>query len=131
MVWAGIHHTGKTDLHFIQGNLNGARYRDEILRPIVVPHVHRNDLLFQQDNAPCHTARTCMAYLQQEGVEVLPWPAFSPDVSPIEHLWDELDNRVKSRDVLPQNRQQLQQALQDEWARIPQARVQTLTGVRQ
>ena len=101
MVWAGIHHTGKTDLHFIQGNLNGARYRDDILRPIVVPHVQRNDLVFQQGNARRHTIRTCMAYLQQEGVEVLPWPAFSPDLSPIQHLWDELDKRVKSRDVLP------------------------------
>ena len=126
MVWAGIHHAGRTNLHFIEGNLTGIRYRDEILRPLVVPCVTRNALTLQQDNARCHTARVCQTYLQQQNVNVLPWPAFSPDLSPIEHLWDVLDRRIRLRNPLPQNRVQLSQALTEEWARIPQRDIQHL-----
>jgi hypothetical protein len=39
MVWGGISHVGKTDLKIMVGNLNGIRYRDEILAPIVLPFI--------------------------------------------------------------------------------------------
>lgn len=126
MVWAAIHHYGKTLLHVVEGNLNAVRYRDEILRPIVLPQVRQHDLTFQQDGARCHTARLSMEFLHAENIDVLPWPAFSPDLSPIENLWNELDDRVRARDVMPQNRQELRQALEEEWARLPQAQVKTL-----
>ncbi|KAM9417893.1 LOW QUALITY PROTEIN: secreted phosphoprotein 24 [Salvelinus alpinus] len=85
MVWAGISYRQRTQLHFIDGNLNAHRYRDEILRPIVVPFICRHHLMFQHDNTQP---------LEAENVPVLPWPAHSPDMSPIEHVWDALDQRV-------------------------------------
>ena len=68
--------------------------------------------LFQQDNARHHTAHV-LRYLDEQHVRVLPWPAFSPDLSPIEHLWDVLDRRVRRRD--PQNAEQF---LRQEWDAI-------------
>ena len=56
MVWGGITDGHRTRLHFIDGNLNSARYRDEILRPIVVPFVRLHNVTFQQDNARPHVA---------------------------------------------------------------------------
>ncbi|XP_046557417.1 uncharacterized protein LOC124266660 [Haliotis rubra] len=80
------------------------------------------------DNARPHAARHTTAYLQANNVQVVPWPSKSPDLNPIEHLWDELDRRVRQRQQQPQTLEQLAQALQEEWANIPQRVIQTLVG---
>uniref|UniRef100_A0AAZ3NY01 Tc1-like transposase DDE domain-containing protein n=1 Tax=Oncorhynchus tshawytscha TaxID=74940 RepID=A0AAZ3NY01_ONCTS len=67
------------------------RYRDEILRPVVVPFIHCYHLMFQHDNTQHHVTRICTQFLQAGNVPVLLWPAYSPDMSPIEHVWDALD----------------------------------------
>ena len=121
MVWGGIHSTGRTPLLVLQGNLNADRYIDEVLRPEVVPYTRRHNLTLQQDNARPHSARRTQEFLTAEMVNVLPWPAFSPDLSPIEHLWDMMDRRVRSRDPPPQTLPDLRLALQEAWDEIPQA----------
>ena len=93
MVWAGINYRQKTELHFIDGNLNVHRYCDVILRPIVVPFTHHHHLMFHHDNAQPLVARICKQFLEAENGPVLPWSAYS-DMSPIEHVWDFLDCHV-------------------------------------
>ena len=75
------------------------KYRDGILDPIVLPFLRQRnvDHVFQHDNARCHLARVCQDILNQNDVRVLPWSALSLDLSPIEHLWDELDRRFRHR----------------------------------
>ena len=51
MVWAGISYGQRTQLHFIDGNLNAQKFREEIPRPRVVPFIPRHNLMFQRDNA--------------------------------------------------------------------------------
>ncbi len=51
MVWAGICYGQRTQVHFIDGILNAQRYRNKILRPIVVPFIHNHHLMLQHDNA--------------------------------------------------------------------------------
>ena len=58
---------------------------------IVVPFFHCHHLMFQHDNAQPHIARICTQLLEAENVPVLPWPAYLPDRSPIEHVLDALD----------------------------------------
>ena len=128
MVWGGIHRGGKTQLLFIDGSLTARRYVDEVLRPEVVPYVQRQGLTLQQDNARPHAARLTQAYLEAEGIEVLPWPPYYPDLSPIEHLWDALDKKIRSRDPPPQTLRQLRVALQEEWNAFPQVRIDTLVN---
>ena len=77
--------------------MTAVRYRDEVLRPIVLPYVGAvgEGFIFQDDNARPHRGRVVQQFLAEEGIEVLqPWPAMSPDLSPIEHLWDVLGNAV-------------------------------------
>ena len=62
----------------------------------------------------------------QPGRKSAPWSSKSPDLNPIEHLWDDLDRRVCSRQPAPQTMQELQQALEQEWGRIPQDRIRRL-----
>ncbi len=49
MVWAGVCYGQRTQVHFIDGILNAQRYRDEILRPIVLPFIHDHHLMLQHD----------------------------------------------------------------------------------
>ncbi len=71
MVWAGICYGQRTQVHFIDGILNSQRYRDEILRPIVVPFIHDHHLMLQHDNARPHVARICTQFLEAENIPVL------------------------------------------------------------
>ncbi len=123
MVWAGICYGQRTQVHFIDGILNAQRYRDEILRPIVVPFIHDRHLMLQHDNARPHVARICTQFLEAENIP-------SPDMSPIEHVWDALDRRIRQRVPVPANIQQLRTAIEEEWTNIPKATINNLINRR-
>ncbi len=120
---AGVCYGLRTQVHFIDGISNAQKYRDEILRPIVVPFIHDHHLMLQHDNARPHVARICTQFLEAENIPVLAWPAYSPDTSPIEHVWDALDRRIQQRVPVPANIQQLHTAFEEEWTNIPQATI--------
>ncbi|KAL0152568.1 hypothetical protein M9458_052291 [Cirrhinus mrigala] len=102
------------------------RYLDETLRPIVVTFIHDHHLMLQHDNARPHVARICTQFLEAENIPVLAWPAYSADMSPIEHVWDALDRRVRQGVPVPANIQQLRTAIEEEWTNIPQATINNL-----
>ncbi len=126
MVWAGVCYGQRTQVHFIDSILNAQRYRDKILRPIVVPFIHDHHLMLQHDNARPHVARICTQFLEAENIPVLAWPAYSPDMSSIEHVWDALDRRIRRHISVPANIQQLHTATEEEWTNIPQATINNL-----
>uniref|UniRef100_A0A8C2BI34 Transposase Tc1-like domain-containing protein n=1 Tax=Cyprinus carpio TaxID=7962 RepID=A0A8C2BI34_CYPCA len=68
MVWTGICYGQRTQVHFIDGILNAQRYREEILRPIVVPFIHDHHLLLPHDNARPHVARIYTQFLEAESI---------------------------------------------------------------
>ena len=123
MVWAGVSLHTKTDLIVVRGNLNAIRYQQEILLPVAIPHLRAGGrgMLLLQDGAPAHTARATQALLLQHNVRQLRLPPKSPDLNVIEHLWDELNRRVRRRQAVPRNLLELEQALVEEWQNIPQA----------
>ncbi|KAL0179044.1 hypothetical protein M9458_024486, partial [Cirrhinus mrigala] len=119
MVWAGICYGQRTPVHFIDGILNAQR-------PIVVPFVHDHHLMLQHDNAHPHVARNCKQFLEAENIPFLAWPAYSPDMSPMEHVWDALDRRIRQCVPVPANIQQLHTPIEEEWTNIPQATINNL-----
>ena len=70
------------------------------------------------DNARPHVARTYRQFLNTNNVNVLPWPAVSPDMNPIEHIWDYLGRKVRARGN-EHNLRDLENALIQEWNNIP------------
>ncbi|GFX29315.1 hypothetical protein TNCV_3218491 [Trichonephila clavipes] len=86
---------GRTPLHVAaNGTMTGQRYIDEVL----LPH-------------------DC---LDSEGIQRLVWPARSPDLNPIENVWDALGRQVAGRNYLPTNKNTLIRALTEEWDKLPQ-----------
>jgi hypothetical protein len=128
MIWAGICHDGRTQLTIVQGTMNAVKYRDDIRDPIVLPFLQQRnfDRVFQHGNARCHVAR--QNFLNQNHIRVLPWPALSPDLSPIEYIWDELGRRVRHRQNQPETLQELRDVLVHEWNNIPHSFIQRLIG---
>ncbi len=55
------------------------------------------DFIFQQDLAPAHTAKSTKSWLNDHGVGVLDWPANSPDLNPIENLWDIVKRKMRNK----------------------------------
>jgi transposase len=55
------------------------------------------NFIFQHNNAPCHKAKVLSTWLEENNITVLDWPPQSPDMNPIEHLWDVLETKLKAR----------------------------------
>lgn len=128
MVWAGISMHSKTNIVRVNGNLNARKYQDDIIRPMIAPLVAQNrGMILAQDNAPCHAARGTQDVLRAHNIRTLQMPAKSPDVNPIEHVWDLLKKRVKQRRQQG-NMDELMRDVTREWRQITQQEIQTYIG---
>ncbi|GFV16657.1 transposable element Tcb2 transposase [Trichonephila clavipes] len=129
LVYGGISIDGRTDLYIIRdGPLTTCRYRDEILRPIVVTYAAAigEDFILMDDNCRPHRANLVEDFLFEEEIVRMEWPACSPDMNPIENVWDALGRRVAGRQPPPKTLQELERALLEEWDRIPQLVINSL-----
>ncbi|GFV60377.1 transposable element Tc3 transposase [Trichonephila clavipes] len=129
LFWGGIMFGSRTNLHiFDAGSVNGTRYCNEILLPYV--RLFRGAMglqfLFMDDNTPCHHTVDAEQLLESEDIERMHWPARSPDLNPIEHVWDFLGRCLAARTVPPVTIRELRLALQDEWTAMPQQLIHTL-----
>ena len=70
------------------------------------------------DNARPHVARICRQCLNRNNVNALPWPAMSPELNPIEHVWDHLGRKVRARGNV-HNLRNMENAIIQEWNNIP------------
>ncbi|GFW88585.1 transposable element Tcb1 transposase [Trichonephila clavipes] len=121
MVWEAIAYDSRSTLIVMRGTLTGQRYVDDILRPHVGPFLNGlPGAIFQQDNARPHTARVAQDFLRY--FQTLPWSARSPDFSPVEHVWDQLKRQMTSCHSV----HDLELAVQDFWAHLPQDNIRCL-----
>lgn len=97
MVWGGICMGARTELRVIEnGSLTAARYITEVLEELVMPFAPfiGDGFVFMHDNARPHTAAIVSEYLRTVEINVMGWPARSPDLNPIEHVWDKLGRQI-------------------------------------
>ncbi|GFY09373.1 transposable element Tcb1 transposase [Trichonephila clavipes] len=87
MVWGSIGYHSRTPLVHIAGTLNSQRYISEMLEPVVLPYLQGlATVIFQKDVRP-HVARIVQRFFVNHQIELLPWPARSPDHWLIENMW--------------------------------------------
>ncbi|KAI4872514.1 hypothetical protein NFI96_009770, partial [Prochilodus magdalenae] len=123
MVWGGISLEGRTDLYRLDnGTLTAIRYQDEILGPVVSPYAGAvgPGFLLVHNNARPHVVRVCRQFLENEGIDTIDGPTGSPDLNPIEHLWDIMFRSIRRHQVALQTVQELNDVLVQIWEEIPQ-----------
>jgi transposase len=107
----------------IYGPMDASLYvnilNDEFLRTLEYYGMDRENIVFQQDNDPKHTSSAARRWFDDHEIEVLEWPSQSPDLNPIEHLWDHLKKRLASYETEPVGVHELWERVQVEWDKIP------------
>ncbi|GFW18918.1 transposable element Tcb1 transposase [Trichonephila clavipes] len=128
LVSGGIILGSRTDLHVQSVTMTGLIYRD------VIPEQHVRlfrgamgaEFLFMDDNAHPHRANIVDECLQSEDITRMDWPVYSPDLNPIEHVWDTLGRRIAAHQPPPTCLPELWRALFAEWCNIPQDQIDNL-----
>ncbi|GFX77767.1 transposable element Tcb2 transposase [Trichonephila clavipes] len=105
MVWGMISYHGRSNLQRIEG-IPGA--------------------IFQQDNARPHVAKTVQDFCSAQHMQLLPWPAYSPDMSPIEYVWDSVGWHLACDPLSAASKDELLLRIQAIWNFLPQADIQNL-----
>ncbi len=122
MMWGCFSYRGPGPLVPIEGNMNANKYR-ETLNEHLVPQVNAwfaariRRCIFQQDNAPCHKALMVRQFLDNQRFQVMNWPPYSPDISPIENLWAIIKRKLHVTAIV--SRPELIVKVQDIWRTDP------------
>ncbi|CAH1979621.1 unnamed protein product [Acanthoscelides obtectus] len=114
MVWGCMSASGVGEMFVCEGRMDATKYIN-VLENALLPSftalygdTNMNGVKFQQDNAPCHKAARTMAWFRENCIELLDWPAQSPDLNPIEHLWGLLKRKIRRHTFLKRR-------LREEW----------------
>jgi transposase len=122
MVWGCMTIHGPGFLAKIDGGMDADLYcqilDSDLKSTIEFYGLEKKDVVFQHDNDPKHTAKKTKILLDESGLEVLDWPPQSPDLNPIEHLWDLLKRRLSAYDSAPTSIHMLWDRVQEEWEKI-------------
>ena len=112
MVFGMFSYQGTTSLICLNTQVNATIYKN-LLKSHVLPVLNNSDVkdsLFVQHNMPCHKAKSILNFLKEKKVQLLDWPAQSPDLNSIENLWKILGQRIMAKN--PINTEEL-------WLKLP------------
>jgi hypothetical protein len=119
VVWGCISGAGTGVLLRVEGNMNAGQYCSRVLdwalpESLKKMGLDEDGIVFMQDNAGPHKARQVMQRLEEADFETVAWPPYSPDLNPIENLWENMKRRVMGSGQA-QNLDELWAKIKDVW----------------
>lgn len=120
MVWGGFCMSGKLRLAFVSCRMNSEDYQN-VLQAHLIPFVRRRSrkkFIFQQDNAAIHVSASTRAWFESKKIDLLGWPACSPDLNPMENLWAIIVRRVYAQTRQYSTVGELETAIIEAWEGI-------------
>jgi hypothetical protein len=130
MVWGCMGWNGVGILCEVEGKMDAKQYvtilEEFMVESIKELEIPEEKVIFQQDNDPKHTSKLASSWFENHGIQVLDWPAQSPDLNPIEHLWNLLKRRILAYERPASGVWELWSRAQDEWRKIEQKECQRL-----
>uniref|UniRef100_A0AC35TX37 DDE_3 domain-containing protein n=1 Tax=Rhabditophanes sp. KR3021 TaxID=114890 RepID=A0AC35TX37_9BILA len=128
MLWGCFSKNFKPALAAVPVNMDGIKYhqllKDHVLPLLAEPERRRS--IFMQDNAPCHRAFSTIKWLDDQKVQVMKWPPYSPDLNPIENLWGILTRSVYAGNRTFSSVEELKKEVIKCWKNIPKATIKKL-----
>lgn len=122
MVWGCISWEGVGNWKLIEGKMTKCVYREilqqELLDTISKHGLDESTVVFQQDNDPKHNSILLREWFSEQGFSVMRWPPQSPDLNPIEHVWNEVDRRLRRLKHPPTSKKDLWEKICRVWEGI-------------
>jgi transposase len=122
MVWGCMNSKGVGYLCKIEGTMDQHLYKsilqDDLLETIKFYNLKQSEVIFQHDNDPKHKSKIVQNWLSEQEFAVLPWPAQSPDLNPIEHLWSEVKRQLNKFNSPPKGINDLWERIVEVWNKI-------------
>lgn len=128
MTWAAFSASGKTPICFVGTKMNSTDYTnflDEVLITFMDKTMNGQGI-YQQDNAAIHVSRQSKAWFLDKDIELLGWPACSPDLNPVENLWGILSRAVYRNGKQYSSISEFKMAIQNCWREIQNDTLKTL-----
>ncbi len=130
MVWGCMTSRGFGRLRLVEGNMDTDQYicilEEALLGTLEDQFIAVDEVFFQQDNDPKHTARRTRRWLEEKKLQVLDWASNSPDMNAIEHVWARLKHNVHERLPVASSREELWGVVQEEWEKLDKEFLETL-----
>ena len=120
MIGARFSSSRKSEPAILVGNQNSQNYIETLHDhlPPIARAFHDDDFIFQQDNASTHASKASPEWLRWMGIPTLKWPAHSPDLSPIENLWEKLAREVYLGDRQFKRKEDLRKRVFEAWGNV-------------
>lgn len=120
MVWGAFSTYGTLPLVFPSCKMNSEEYQ-RVLQDSLVPYVaklQQKSLIFQQDNASVHVSNSIKLWFAKKKIQIMEWPACSPDLNPMENIWGWIVRRIYADNKQYQNVVELRRAINNTWEEI-------------
>lgn len=130
MIWGGIGPNGfRTPLLYFDGHVNSATYIKALKENFIFENIESifgRRYIWQQDGASPHRSSETLQFLNTKIPIIFDWPAYSPDLSPIEQVWGYMKKKISGKKY--QNEKELYENLSQIWNDIPNETLNNYTS---